>query len=172
MPVQLRAAIGCAVYAGLRKGEILRLRWEDVDLKVGVLTVASREGRTTKNYEDRRIPLANALSDLLQQHPHRLHSEFVFANAQGGERVELRKTLNGAAKRAGIDKVTMHQLRHAFCSHALMAGADPRSVQAWMGHKDLRTTLLYAHTLPEHEHAAIQRVKYEVEEQAEIASQW
>ena len=54
----------------------------------------------------------------------------------------------------------MHQLRHAFCSHALMQGIDPRTVQKWMGHKDLKTTLKYAHVSPDHEREAIQRLRY------------
>jgi site-specific recombinase XerD len=55
----------------------------------------------------------------------------------------------------------MHQLRHAFCSHALMQGIDPRTVQKWMGHKDLNTTLRYAHVSPDHEKAAIQQLRYD-----------
>ena len=73
----------------------------------------------------------------------------------------MRKSLNKAAAEAGIPSETgLHQLRHAFCSHALMAGVDPRTVQKWMGHRDLTTTLRYAHVFPDHEKAAIQRLRY------------
>ena len=160
MPDHSRAAIGCAVYAGLRKNEILRLRWQDIDMKAGVLTVASREGRTTKNYQDRRIPIAAELAALLKQHPQRLGSEYVFAGRAKGHQVELKTALNTAATTAGIEKVTMHQLRHAFCSHALMSKVDPRTVMKWMGHRDLQTTLRYAHVESSHEQSEIHKISY------------
>ena len=94
-------------------------------------------------------------------------SEHVFAGRDGESLVEIRGSLSAAAERAGIAKIGMYQLRHAFCSHALMAGVDPRTVQQWLGHKDLRTTLRYAHTLPSHEQAAIQRLKCRNEPEAE-----
>ena len=73
----------------------------------------------------------------------------------------MRESLDRAAQEAGIgDNVKLHQLRHAFCSHALMVGIAPRTVQKWMGHKDLKTTLRYAHVSPDHEKAAIQRLQY------------
>ena len=73
----------------------------------------------------------------------------------------MRKSLNKAAADAGISgEIGLHQLRHAFCSHALMAGVDPRTVQKWMGHRDLKTTLRYAHVSPDHEKMAIQRLRY------------
>ena len=73
----------------------------------------------------------------------------------------IREPLNDAAQRAGINgAIRLHQLRHAFCSHALMSGIDARTVQKWMGHKDLKTTLRYAHVSPDHEKAAIQKLSY------------
>ena len=85
-----------------------------------------------------------------------------FCNKDGHPLKNVRTALNYAAKRAGIeDAVKMHQLRHAFCSHALMQGIDPRTVQKWMGHKDLNTTLGYAHVSPDHEKAAIQQLRYD-----------
>ena len=72
MPDHLRAAVGVAVYAGLRRAEILRLQWEHVDLKAGMLTVESREGGRTKSNKDRRVPISDTLADLLRQHPREL----------------------------------------------------------------------------------------------------
>ena len=57
--------------------------------------------------------------------------------------------------------VGRHQLRRAFCSHGLMQGVDPRTMQKWMGHKDLATTLRYAHVSADHEKAAIERLRYD-----------
>ena len=89
-------------------------------------------------------------------------SPYVFSNRDGKPYTDIREPLDAAAQRAGIgDSVKLHQLRHAFCSHALMSGADPRTVQKWMGHKDLKTTLRYAHVSPDHEKAAIEQLRYD-----------
>ncbi|MBI2504092.1 MAG: site-specific integrase, partial [Candidatus Latescibacteria bacterium] len=161
VPERLKALIACAVYAGLRREELFHLRWEDLNWKAGELNVISREEHHTKNYESRRIPMNPALSEALRRHLHRLDSPYVFCNKAGNPYDNIRKTLDSAAKRARIDDhLKLHQLRHAFCSHALMQGIDPRTVQKWMGHRDLKTTLGYAHVSPDHEKAAIQRLRY------------
>jgi integrase len=148
------------VYSGLRREELFHLRWED--LKAGELNVVSRQDHPTKNRESRRIPLCEPLSEALSRHPRRLGCPYVFANPAGKAYNDVRKSLDKAALRAGIrDKVGLHQLRHAFCSHALMSGIDARTVQRWMGHKSLTTTMKYAHVSPDHEKAAIQRLRYE-----------
>ena len=161
MPAHLlRAMIACAVYAGLRRSELFHLRWADVDLRVGELRVVSSMDHPTKGHETRQIPINDELRQA-QEHPHRLGSPYVFVNQEGRPYDNIRKSLLGAAERAGIvDGVGLHQLRHAFCSHSLMAGVDPRTVQKWMGHQDLKTTLRYAHVSPAHEKEAIQRLSY------------
>ena len=83
----------------------------------------------------------DALIEALRRHPRHINSPYIFCNAKGEPLKNVRTALRYAAKRAGIeDTVQMHQFRHAFCSHALMQGIDPCTVQKWMGHKDLNTT--------------------------------
>ncbi len=83
-------------------------------------------------------------------------------NYQGKPYTNVRKSLKAAAERAGIEGfVGLHQIRHAFCSHAQMQGAYPVVVQGWMGHKSLTTTERYAHVSPDHEKAAIQMLRYD-----------
>ena len=166
MPDHLRAAVEVAVYAGLRRSEILRLKWEHIDLKAGVLTVTK-----TKSNKDRKVPISDDLAELLRRHPRKLGNRLLFPASQGKvERHDIRTSLRLAARRAGIELVGMHQLRHAFCSHALMSGIPASSVQQWMGHASLATTERYAHTSPEHEQEAIQRVRYSDDDQAERTS--
>ncbi len=161
LPDHLKALGACAVYAGLRMSELFHLRWEDVNWKAGELNVVSREAHHTKNYQSRRIPMNEALVEALQRHPRRLDSPYAFCNREGQPYDNIYKALASAALRAGIgDGIGLHQLRHAFCSHALMQGIDARTVQKWMGHRDLKTTLGYAHVSPDHERAAIQRLQY------------
>jgi site-specific recombinase XerD len=104
------------------------------------------------------------LLEAMRKQPRRLDCQYVFPGKGGGIYRDLRSALNRAVAEAGITgRVTMYQLRHAFCSHALMQGIDPRTVQKWMGHKDLKTTLRYAHVSPEHERSAIQRLHFRAE---------
>ena len=83
VPDRLKALIACAVYAGLRKQELFHLRWEDVNIKTGELSVVSREAHHTKNYETRRIPMNNVLVETLRRHPRRLGIPYVFTNEKG-----------------------------------------------------------------------------------------
>ena len=162
MPDHQKALIATVAYAGLRREELFHLQWHDIDWKAGELHVVSRQDHPTKNNESRRIPMNDALQGALKRHPRRLDSHYVFSNAQGQPYDNIRKSLSGTAERARIQgRVGLHQLRHAFCSHALMSGCDPRTVQRWMGHKSLSTTLKYAHVSPDHEKAAIQRLQYD-----------
>jgi len=163
-PAYLRAIIACGVYAGPRPSELLHLRWEDINWKTDELTVASlsRQEHHTKNYESRTIPMSPDLIEILRNYPHQPDSPYVFCNPKTGRPYkDVRNSLNSAAKRAGIKaKITMHGLRHAFGSHAQMQGIDVRTVQKWLGHKHLKTTQGYLHVSPNHEKAAIQRLKY------------
>ena len=126
--------------------------------------MVSHPDHHTKNYESRHIPMNGALVAALETHKKNhiiVGSPYVFSNRAGKPYTDIREPLNDAAHRAGINgPIKLHQLRHAFCSHALMSGADARSVQKWMGHKDLKTTLRYAHVSPDHEKAAIQKLSY------------
>jgi len=171
LPGHFHALVACAVYAGLRREELFHLRWEDIHWKAGESNVVSRQEHHTKNYESRRIPMNEALMEALRRHPRRLDSPHVFCNREGQPYDNIRKALNSAAQRAGIEgKVGLHPLRHAFCSHALMQGIDARTVQRWMGHRGLETTLRYAHVSPDHEKAAIQRLRYKSSHQVDTRS--
>ena len=165
VPPHFHALVACAVYAGLRREELFYIRWEDIHWQRRELVVASNREHHTKNYESRRIPMNDALVAALEMHKMNhiiVGSPYVFSNPQGKPYTDIREPLNAAAQRAGINgSVKLHQLRHAFCSHALMSGIDPRTVQKWMGHKDLKTTLRYAHISPDHEKAAIEQLRLE-----------
>ena len=134
MPSNLKAAVGCAVYAGLRKSEIFRLRWEHVRLEERVLIVASRPGQMNKSNRDRQIPINDDLAALLQQHPHSSGEQLLFPGKNQADHIkEIRPSLLAAAKRAGIGHIGMHQLRHAFCSHCLMWGIPANHCAAMDG---------------------------------------
>jgi integrase len=163
VPHHHKALVGMAVYAGLRRSELFHLEWRDIDVRNGVVTVAPQGmQRSTKNNKVRRIPINVELAQLLDKHPRRLDSRLVFANKDGLPFNNVRKALLTAGREIGVEGVlTLHQLRHAFCSHALMAGIDARTVQSWMGHGDLKVTLRYAHISPEHEQRVMQQLSFQ-----------
>lgn len=164
-PVSLYALIATVAYAGLRRSEILNMRWDWIDFRREQITVRPSTDWHPKNYKPRTIPMNPELVEALRQAPRRLVYPLAFQTPGGTVYKNIHwieQALDRAAKRAGIeDGVGLHQLRHGFCSHAQMQGVDPRTVQGWLGHQDLRTTLRYSHTSPEHERAAIRAFRYE-----------
>jgi len=173
-PVDLHALVSCMVYAGLRKAEVLNLRWDGIDWKREELTVQSRPEWHTKNYQSRTIPLSEDLAEALRNTPRRLGCALVFPTEAGTAYQNthyIESALDRAAGRAGIEGgVTFHQLRHSFCSHAQMQGTDARTVQRWMGHRDLRTTLRYSHVSADHEKAAMKRLRYKSSHQVDTSA--
>ena len=77
----LHTIVTVALNTGMRRGEILRLRWEDVDFKRSTIQVVSREDGHTKNYESRSVPMNGVVKEALKRHPRRLDSPYVFCNA-------------------------------------------------------------------------------------------
>jgi len=144
-----------ALHTGMRKSELLNLRWEDVDFERGTLTVSSREEWHTKNYESRKMPLYEEVGKVLK--PMRQGKGYVFVDQEGSKMgihfVDGR--LDKAAKYADFGHLYMHVLRHTFASHLVMAGVDLPTVQRLMGHRDIKTTMRYAHLAPDHRRMAM-----------------
>lgn len=149
------AIVVVAVNTGMRRGEILRLRWEDVDFKRSRLQVVSREDGHTKNYESRTVPMNRVVSDLLRKHPRRLDSPFVFCNINGDPFADVDTSFATALRRSGVPHFRFHDLRHTFASWLVMGGVDLRTVQELLGHKDIRMTMRYAHLAPDHMSRAV-----------------
>jgi site-specific recombinase XerD len=138
------------LHAGMRRAELLNLRWEDVDFGRGTLTVSSREGWHTKNYESRTMPLHEEVRRILG--PIKTAKGYVFCRPDGSKLREcfVRKRLDKVAKAADVGHLSLHVLRHTFASHLIMSGVDLPTVQRLMGHKDIKTTMRYAHLAPDH----------------------
>jgi integrase len=145
-----------AVNTGMRKGEILRLRWKEVDLKRRQVRVVSSEDGNTKNYKTRTIPMNRAVEEFLRKHPRRLDSPYVFQGPSGEPYTKTNYHFTKAVKRAGIPHARVHDLRHTFASHLVMKGIDLRTVQELLGHGDMRMTLKYAHLAPDHVRKAVE----------------
>jgi integrase len=149
-----RAMIVVALKTGLRHGELLALRWEDIDLVAGRLMVRrSLSGKridTPKNHKSREVALSDEAIRALKAHRH-LRGELAFCDEKGQllTRYACKWPLWQACKRAGIRLVGWHTLRHTFASHLVMRGAPLKAVQELLGHADITMTMRYAHLSPD-----------------------
>lgn len=146
-----------AVHTGMRKGEILNLKWSQIDLKNGLILIDK-----TKNFERREIPMSESLKALLRQlhSQRRLDTDYIFVNPDTGIRyTDLKRSFITACKKAGIKDFHFHDLRHTFASHLVMSGADLKTVQELLGHKSLTMTLRYSHLSQAHKKEALKALE-------------
>ncbi|MDQ2759866.1 MAG: site-specific integrase [Actinomycetota bacterium] len=153
-----------AAFTGLRRGELLGLHWRDVDFTGSVIRVrASYAGKaltTPKSGKVRSVPMAPdvaaPLAKLGQREAFTSEDDLVFVGAYGTylDGSALRKRYDTALKRAGLRPLRFHDLRHTFGTR-MIAKADIRRVQEWMGHADIQTTMRYLHYAPRAEDAKL-----------------
>ncbi len=142
----LKPIVITALNTGMRRGEILSLTWENVDLKHGFILLDR-----TKNGERREIPINATLRDTLEALPRRIDGGPVFYDPITGLPYgDVKTAFNGARRRAKIRDFRFHDFRHTFASHLVMAGVDLTTVSRLLGHKSLSMTLRYAHLSPMH----------------------
>ena len=148
--------IRVAVNTGLRKAELFRLAWAQVDLEARTLTV-----QETKSGWPRTVPLNAECTTTLEKMPRGMHDPHVFAwwHRRKTGPAAIRKRFQTALKRAGIPKLRWHDAtRHTFASWAVMGGVDLRTVAKWLGHRSLDLVMRYSHLAPSHEREMIERI--------------
>lgn len=145
-----------AAYTGLRRGELVALRWRDVDFTLRKIVVrravsANVEASSTKSRRAREVPLpdqaAGALDRLSQRGDFTAAGDYVFANRLG-RRLDgsaLRRRVERARDAAGLRPLRFHDLRHTYGSLLVAGGVDLASVKAAMGHSRITTTERYLH---------------------------
>ena len=146
----LEPIIITALHTGMRKGEILNLKWSNVDFKTGHILVVE-----TKNGEIRRIPMNKKLTETLQGAKKLSKSEYVFSE-NGKPYGDVKTGWWSALEKAKIEGFRFHDLRHTFGSRLGMAGADIKTIAELMGHRDLQMTMRYSHPTPEHKRKAVE----------------
>jgi len=148
-----RAMITVALKTGIRLGELLALRWEDVDLVSGKLIVRRAVARgifgTPKSGKSREVPLSKEAVKTLKGQRH-LRGELVFSDVSGTlfTKESCKHPLWRASKRSGLRRIGWHVLRHTFASHLAMRGVPLKAIQELLGHATIEMTMRYAHLAP------------------------
>jgi len=146
----LKPIVILALNTGMRKGEILKLKWHDVHLERGLIYLTD-----TKNSESREVPINDVVRQtLIRVHKHP-DSPYIFCNKDGVPYKEIKNSFCKAVKRCGIMHARFHDLRHTFASHLVMLGVDLKTVQELLGHKSIEMTLRYSHLSPDHKNKAV-----------------
>jgi len=146
----LRPIVETALHTGMRRGELLSLKWEQIRNGFIYLT-------ETKSGKARQIPINDRLAGVLKEvrRGNQLKSSYVFCDSQGRRFYEVKRSFCGACRRAGIEDFRFHDLRHTFASHLVMKGIGLKAVQELLGHADLTMTMRYAHLSQGHLQAAV-----------------
>lgn len=147
---RLRALVQVALDSGLRRGELLGLKWENLDLRNRMIRVEH-----SKNGERRDVPMTDRVLEIFQATPRRLDTPYVYAGTEGRPQRDVKKAWGTAIRRSGVENFTFHDLRHTFASYLVMGGVDIRTVQTLLGHKSITMTMRYAHLSPAHLREAI-----------------
>jgi integrase len=157
----LREIVLFAVLTGMRRGEILNLRWEHVDLRNKLVHVQSVGDFKTKKGKRRTIPLHESAVYILNARQGRNTSPFVFT--LNGQRIledwltHLFKRYVRHAKLAD-DRLHFHSLRHTFATWLVQSGASLYEVQRLLGHSNPRTTEVYSHLASSELHKTVERL--------------
>ncbi len=148
-PTHLRQIIICALNTGMRRGEILSLKWDMI--RNGFIYLEK-----TKTGESRSIPVNDSMEKLFREirQDQGLRSEYVFT-FRGNPVNELKTAFQGAVRRAGIRNFRFHDLRHTAASQMVIRGASLKDVQEILGHKSMTMTLRYAHLSQERKKQAM-----------------
>jgi integrase len=132
-----------ALFTGMRRGEMLRLRWEDVDFEKGFIRITNPKGGRTQ-----RIPLNEGARDVLLMLREKNATQFVFQGKNGDHIKDLHKCTRKIADKAGLPKDfrPLHGLRHTYASMLASSGkVDMYTLQKLLTHKSPQMTQRYAH---------------------------
>lgn len=145
----LKPIVTTALQTGMRRGEILNLKWCNIDQTYGFIELLD-----TKSGKARKIPISNALQEVFDSIDKT--SEYVFLNPKTKKPyIDLKKSFHKVLKLANIQNFRFHDLRHTVATRLVEKGIDLIVVQEILGHSKITTTQRYAHPVPERKQQAI-----------------
>jgi integrase len=152
---------------GLRKGELMNLTWDDVQLKGNPpgITVQAKEDWATKTLKKRVVPLSARAIEILQRQKKSKKHKYVFTGAEGNKihADRIYNALKQALKQLNLEG-DVHQFRHTFASHLVMRGAGIETVSKLLGHSSIEMTMKYAHLAQDHLQTAVNLLTRKAEE--------
>jgi len=152
---ELRLVVLLALTTGMRRGEIMGLRWPDVDLQRGVATL-----RDTKNGDTRAARLMPDVAALLREHGkvRRFDTDLVFPRKRRAAPIDFDHPFADAVKAAGIEDFRFHDLRHTAASYLAMSGATLAEIATVLGHRTLAMVKRYSHLTEQHTAGVLDRM--------------
>ena len=154
-PDYLRSILTVALNTGMRRGEILNLKWSQVDFERGIIRV-----ERTKSGKNRLIPINNDVHVVLMRTRDEAQvGKHVFPNPKTGQPyTEVKKSFKAACKRAGISDLRFHDLRHTFATRLIGLGVDLITVRDLLGHFSVRVTQRYTHSNQNQKEDAVRKL--------------
>jgi integrase len=153
-PAYLFPIVLLALHTGMRRAEILHLRWQDLDFRREEIRIENMAEHKTKSGRVRTVPMTEQVRDYFRE---KRGIGFLFRGPNGKPMAQFDKTFKRALMAAGIESCRFHDLRHTFASHLTMQGVPQRSVQELLGHGSGRMTERYSHLSPRHMHEAVKK---------------
>ena len=148
----MKPMVKFAVLTGLRKENILGLKWNHVDFTNRILHIPE-----TKNDDPLKFPLSQPALEILKAIEKHSESDYVFYQSNGRRYQNINfDHLYDALQKAKISDFHFHDLRHTAASHLVMGGVDLATVKEILGHKDIKMTLRYTHLAPDHKRNAVE----------------
>lgn len=162
IPPYLRPLVELSLHTGMRRGELLQVRWADIDLRRRTMTLTH-----TKNNERRLVPMNDTVAEILKALPRHLDTDLLFPGITGPM---VTRAFMRARHRAGLLNVRFHDLRHTFASYLAMGGYNLRTIQQLLGHRDLRMTSRYSHLSADHLQQAVKSLDTALGDPSELPS--
>jgi len=152
----LKDIAGIMVDTGMRPGEVVALRRMDVFLREGYVSIPGGKSKAAK----RRIPLTDRVYEIFERRMQEVESEYLFISEITDRPITTLKTGHMAAvRRSKIAYFRLYDLRHTFATRFIEASGDLVTLQALMGHSDIKMVTRYAHPTQQHQFEAIRRMQ-------------
>lgn len=148
--IHLKPLIVCALQTGMRRGEILNLKWSNIDFEYNFIELLE-----TKSGKSRKIPISSKLMKVLNDVKN--NTEYVFINSYTGMPYnDIKRSFASLLNKAKIKDFRFHDFRHTAATRMLEKGADIRTVQEILGHSSVSVTERYTHTNAKNKKSAIE----------------